>query len=58
MQKRTGPRRAAQLAAFRSELQLDVNFTVTADGQAALAFQTKVRQALQDLGLAGQVKIA
>jgi len=40
-----------------SELQLNVDFIVTVDAQTASAFQAEVRQALQDLGLAEQVKI-
>lgn len=40
-----------------SEIQLNVDFTVTVDAQTASAFEAEVRQALQDLGLAGEVKI-
>lgn len=40
-----------------SELQLNVNFTVTVDAQTASAFETELRQALQDLGLTERVKI-
>ena len=40
-----------------SDLKIGIEFSVTVEGQLAQSFETDLKQILEDLGLAGRVKI-